>query len=381
MDEVKRLDADEKKLSRKLWKRIFTEDSEEFLDYYYSFKCAENIIYAVSREEQLVSMLQCNKYLLNASGSTVEADYIVGVATDERFRHQGLMSELIKKALADMYNKGRAFTFLMPAAEAIYIPFGFRFIYEQPVSVQKAAELLPVKAAELYISSHKRLKAEVRPLDKSDFKYAADVINRKLNEGYDIYTLKSEKYLEDLKRQYISDGGDICCVYYGGKPEAYFTYWFTENVAEIPEFICIGADKERLAGFAADYLYDKYRIQKIKIRGEVLDGSYYEKRIMARITNVNSMLALMCSDKKMVIRINITDKLIAGNNGEFLWKIDSEKSEAAYDLKDNGEVPDCELKLTIEELTEWLFGGCCPPGNEKLKSIKTLSKVFINEIV
>ena len=381
MDEVKILEAEEKQLSRKLWERIFTEDSIEFLDYYYTFKCTENTIYAALRDKQIVSMLQCNQYLMSAFGSAVEADYIVGVATDESFRHQGFMSALIRKALTDMYNKGRAFTFLMPAAESIYTPFGFRFIYEQPVSDQKAEDLLLVKAAESDIRNRQQLKAEIRLLYKADFECAANVINQKLNDNYDIFTLKTERYFEDLNRQYLSDGGDICCIYYGGKPEAYFTYWINGDEAEIPEFICIGSEKDRLAGLAADYLYDKYNVHRVKLRGEELAGCHYEKRIMARITNVISMLKLVHSDKAVTIKLNIKDRLIAENNGEYLWKLGSEKSEASFVLKDDVEKPDCALELTIEELTQWLFNGCRPAGMEILKSIKTFSKVFINEIV
>lgn len=378
MNDVKVLEAGEKQLSRKLWEKVFTEDSAEFLDYYYTCKCAENTIYAVEKEEQIVSMLQCNQYLLSAFGSVIEADYIVGVATDERFRHQGFMSALIRQALSDMYNKGRAFTFLMPAAESIYTPFGFRFIYEQPVSNQKVSALLMLNAAEADIGNQ-QLKAEICPLNKADFECAANVINRKLYDNYDVFTLKTKKYFEDLKQQYVSDGGDICCIYYGGKPVAYFAYWLTEDGAEIPEFICIRSEKDWFAGLAAGYLYNKYSINRVKIRGEEVVGCHYEKRIMARITNVISMLKLMRSDKGITIKLNINDKLIAENNGEFLWKVDSENSEVSHDLKDNDEEPDCELELTIEELTQWLFNGCCP--TEILKSIKTFNGVFINEIV
>ena len=41
------------------------------------------------------------------------------------------MAELMAAALKSMYKEGKAFTFLMPAAEGIYLPHGFRTVYEQ----------------------------------------------------------------------------------------------------------------------------------------------------------------------------------------------------------------------------------------------------------
>ena len=59
------------------------------------------------------------------------ADYIVAVATEESQRGKGYMREVLTRALRDMNLEGRPFTFLMPAAEAIYRPFDFRFIWKR----------------------------------------------------------------------------------------------------------------------------------------------------------------------------------------------------------------------------------------------------------
>ena len=58
----------------------------------------------------------------------VPADYLVAVATKVTFRHRGLMRALLTKALRDMEEQERPFTFLMPADEAIYTPFDFRLM-------------------------------------------------------------------------------------------------------------------------------------------------------------------------------------------------------------------------------------------------------------
>ena len=45
--EVRKLEKREHIRSRKLWEKVFTEDSTEFLDYYYSVKTSENEIYVI----------------------------------------------------------------------------------------------------------------------------------------------------------------------------------------------------------------------------------------------------------------------------------------------------------------------------------------------
>ena len=72
------------------------------------------------------------------------------------------------KALKDMYRNGENFTFLMPAAEAIYLPHDFRTVYEQekryfhgegePLKIEEAGEL--AKLAGSYLSAHYQVYAK-----------------------------------------------------------------------------------------------------------------------------------------------------------------------------------------------------------------------------
>lgn len=48
-------------------------------------------------------------------------------------RHRGYMRSLLLQMMEDMRKRQLPFCFLMPAAEAIYTPFQFAFIYDQPV--------------------------------------------------------------------------------------------------------------------------------------------------------------------------------------------------------------------------------------------------------
>ena len=114
--------------SRALYDEVFVEDADAFSELYYQIKAQDNQILVAEDNGAIVSMLHRNPYTFRFRGTSIPAEYIVAVATKVTYRHQGLMRELLTKALRDMYADGRPFTFLMPADEAIYTPFDFRLM-------------------------------------------------------------------------------------------------------------------------------------------------------------------------------------------------------------------------------------------------------------
>ena len=56
---LRKLEKTEHEKTRRLWEEIFTEDTEAFLDYYYSIKTAENEIF-VMEEETCTPMIKNN---------------------------------------------------------------------------------------------------------------------------------------------------------------------------------------------------------------------------------------------------------------------------------------------------------------------------------
>ena len=124
--------AVENQRARKLYEEIFDEDSPAFVDYYFRVKAAENEIFVVENEKQeILATLHLNPYKMMFCGEKAKTNYIVAVATRADCRHQGMMRSLLQASLQEMYRREETFTWLMPAAEAIYRPFGFRFIYEK----------------------------------------------------------------------------------------------------------------------------------------------------------------------------------------------------------------------------------------------------------
>ena len=142
--DVRYLKDEERIRSRVLYDEVFVEDADAFSELYYQIKAQDNQILVAEDSGAIVSMLHRNPYTFRFRGTSIPAEYIVAVATKVTYRHQGLMRELLTKALRDMYADGRPFTFLMPADEAIYTPFDFRLMGnddEESLVTRKPEEL------------------------------------------------------------------------------------------------------------------------------------------------------------------------------------------------------------------------------------------------
>lgn len=115
---------------RRLWKEAFREE-EAYLDFYHSFNLKNNRIWTLWDGERLISMLHANPYRILVKGTLYDSYFIVGVATEERYRRKGCMGRLMKAALRTFQKEGIEFVYLLPAKEEYYLPFGFRTVGTQ----------------------------------------------------------------------------------------------------------------------------------------------------------------------------------------------------------------------------------------------------------
>lgn len=195
--EIRKLGQDEKAGTRALYEEVFLEDSEAFVDYYYTEKTKDNVIYGAEEDGRFQAMLHLNPYVLSVNGSERNAHYIVAVATRREYRRRGYMAALIRRALRDMYRAGETFTFLMPAAEEIYLPHDFRTVYEQEKRYYSGQEgYEPLRAGECGALSE-----------------AADAY---LSASCQVFAKRSEAYYRRLMKECASDGGRLMVKKEGG---------------------------------------------------------------------------------------------------------------------------------------------------------------------
>lgn len=363
------LKGQEKLESRDLWEEAFPEDSKAFDDYYFDDKLKDNRILAIEENGRIQSMIQLNPYLLQVAGRRWRTDYLVGVATRKDKRHQGYMRRLLARMMADMRAEGMPFCFLMPADEAIYLPFGFTFIFRQP-----------------HWRLKKGLDLERRPLlpwgTQDDTvgkrRYLAEMaswMQAWLEQRYQVFAVRDEAYLRRLLKEIASEKGTLDVLYEGDKQVGMISEWG------------INEREQRLLYGEAPFVEEEKEASPA---------------IMARIITVEEFVKVIRLQKdvkadEVTIHLRIEDPLVAENDGSWIWHLTHETSWLEkYDVQkcdmhacdvqecdvQECDAQDLDLTLKIEDLTAWLFGYRVPEAAKSWRSaVKTLDRVFLDEVV
>ncbi len=358
---VKRLTKEEAIAAKPLWSEIFYEDSERFTDYYFAEKMADNTGYGVECGGRLCAMLFLTPYTgciapeSRAGGRSREIplSYIVGVGTRREYRHRGYMDRLLRTALSDLHAAGEPFTFLMPADPAIYASYQFRYIYDRPDFTVCRREEIPASVMEA---------GEAAAL--------ADFAQRELEGRYQLFLRRDDAYYHRQQKESRAMNGDIYLWKEQGEIAGFYLYAKENGKEEIQEAV-VRADFARRG--------------TLKITGA-------HPVIMARITNIKSMLSLMrlradAPTETITVRLRLQDALLAAHNGTFLWTVGKKESTIAM-LEATEESEAC---AEVAGLTEFLFGrkdcracfgGAADSGvYERLSQIVPYTRLFLNEIV
>lgn len=348
-----------------MWENIFSEDTEEFLDYYYREKNRDNEILTLSEDGKDVSMLHLNPYELRIGTGKARCNYIVAVATDPEYRHRGYMAALLKDAFHHMYERKEPFTFLMPADEAIYLPFDFRFIYDQEKKK---------------VTGKKSSRWEFYPADLGSLgEIAGDI----LNERFDVLTVRDTVYYRRQLLEQKSENGGIMIAMEDGVRTGFFLYGKETGYEIMEPILRLSEHNDRKASrceyedFLKDCVYSLTGDEETEVtcRGLIYPGDEAEPMIMARIIHLESFFELLEPVCDFRMEIAVKDSLVRENEGVFRLSA-SRGSVSAEKVRDK--VKD-EESYSISEMIQILFGY---QGRDDFAAfLKPLSNVFLNEVV
>lgn len=353
--EIRKLESQERGNTRFLYEMVFAEDSQSFVDYYYTEKTKDNQIYVVEEEGKIRAMLHLNPYTLMVNGARKAADYIVAVATQKEYRGRRYMARLLERSLRDMYEEGKAFTFLMPAAEAIYLPHGFRTVYEQERRFCDEMDFQKIKNRARETETTRRVQVEasgepgvfVSWAREEDLEELAKKANAWLERHYQVYALRDEAYYRRLMKECASDGGCLMIYRKDGEITDCRPYMPGESGAQKP-------------------------------------------KIMIRIVDLRRMLMSLQLKSLAAVCFRVEDPIIPENN-RCLTLTGTEYSGVM--LMDSPE-ENSEGTIPIAALGSFLFGAktveelCQEDGvtmtermKNELEKIKPLEKIYLNETV
>lgn len=211
---IRKLEPNEHGSTRALWEQVFVEDTKEFLDYYYTCVTKKNDIYVIEEDGAIVSMIHLNPYDMHIGNSIYQTHYIVAVATNERYRRRGYMGKLLSEAMNEMKKYQEPFTFLMPAAESIYAPYGFQTVATQ-VHYKYDGSINEMGVPQ--ISGY-----ETRYAREQDCEALSVFAEEMFRTKYMIYTVRDQAYFAQLIREQESQHGGVIMVQDGAQLVGYF---------------------------------------------------------------------------------------------------------------------------------------------------------------
>ena len=356
--------AVENQRARKLYEEIFDEDSPAFVDYYFRVKAAENEIFVVENEKQeILATLHLNPYKMMFCDERVKTNYLVAVATRADCRHQGMMRSLLQASLQEMYRREETFTWLMPAAEAIYRPFGFRFIYEKNKMTVTADVLQRAETDENWqIHSDQEVSGDIfcEEAKKEDLAELACFAEKQLSKLAEVYTVHDIAYFEQRMQEAECEGGRLVLIRNENRICGYFLAlreqreaWeiVVENAVQKQAFPAVlrwlEAGREKCTLTAFPKIWEQYA------------KSENVPAIMGRIVHLERFVRCLKTKKEQEFKIRLTDSLIPENNGYFLIKTGagggtvtkagnlSEKKEKMFRSLDIGQLTEELFRLSV----------------------------------
>ena len=406
---LRRLDPSEHGKTRELWEEVFPDDTKAFLDYYYYIKTRDNAIYVIEEDGEICSMLQLNPYMVRVEGQEFPSAYIIAVATRKEYRSRGYMGALLRASLKEMYSRGLPFTFLMPAAEAIYTPYDFRYIYSQDRGTLICGE----RDGGIYWKSegdspaHFEIQSEVKAAELGedrrgdvlfsdaglwDAEEMSHFFETYFADRFQVCTVRDAAYYQTMILEQQSERGGVRLMRRDGVLKGFYAYAGEEGL-EIREPLFLSGYEEDFRN-SVEELADRMQAGKQEIPVYACPPEYADRRkplIMARIVSLRNLLsALMVPEEECVeCSFAVIDPLITENSR--VWKLTSGIGETELHV---GETEDSEGVLPVADFTELIFGQVTPEelaGREgviltehlagEFKKIIRLSRVCFNEIV
>lgn len=396
--EIRKLEAAEHGKTRFLWEKIFREDSQAFVDYYYFIRTRENTIYVVEEDGAIRAMLQKNSYRMKLEDSVFDLEYIVGVATEKEYRSRGYMRQLLIAALEEENKKKHPFTFLMPAAEAIYSPYDFRYIYQQKQMELDSDFFSAIKRDEKESRDRGRQERVIRDAGLGDAERIAEFFEKNESPKWAVCTVRDSAYYQTKILEQQSESGGVRLIFEEKDLIGVFFYAREDNL-EILEPVIL-QEKEEAFLEAVEELRREKELVKIlgctekmqELWGNIPGVRTEEKPlIMARITHLPTFLSAMkvSEEEEMDCSFAVIDPLLQKNSG--VWRMRSDFGEEKIHVI---ETEDSEGVFPIDALTQLLFGTV--PAKEitermdvvvterLMKELDKIDKnitIFINEII
>ena len=139
---------------RRMWKSCFN-DSDEFLDLYFSEKYRNENTLIYFEENQAVASLQMLSYQFTFCGDEIPVSYVSGACTLHKYRNCGCMKKMMTAAFSLMHKRDILISILIPAEAWLYdyyTQYGYETVFEADESEIPLSEILKKSAGDLNVA-------------------------------------------------------------------------------------------------------------------------------------------------------------------------------------------------------------------------------------
>ena len=280
------------------------------------------------------SCLFLQQYKFNFHGADVDMGYIAGAATDRNMRQHGYMSDLLKLALREAYERGDVFVSLIPASRRLfffYDKLDFATVFY--VDIERYTSLHTFAFSEGY--------SDVEPRYE-DF--------RRLELQRSATVLHSERDFQNVLEDIEHDHGTVAAV---TNPEGEVTAMafatLTEDEIHVKELLSTDEKASETAlGIIKQEQGDKPMVVYSAPTGR---KAMLRARGMMRIVNAEKALASLAKKHPKIDQvIRVRDPHLSVNTGYYILKKGSCRKVETYDKP-------VSLDVSVSNLTKILFSS------------------------
>lgn len=261
-----------------LWIEMF-EDKENYVNYYMSSTWKHNRVLLLLRGKELISMLHLNPYSCVVQGEKLALHYIVGVCTKKSEQRKGYMGKLVTEALRICREAGEVYTYLMPAAEAIYQPYDFISAgWCQKVTID-AADLSNEDNVPGSGNRDRKKALSIVPFDRWSNVQMERLTTFVAQLPIDVHVEWTADYFAETDMQMKCYGGELIAVWEQDEPVAVAAYLCEDDLseAEITHFFVHEAESKRVRGSIAEYIRKRHADRLLRVACHVPAASFDAK--------------------------------------------------------------------------------------------------------
>ena len=303
---------------RDLWDETFTEDSDNWRDWYFDniYKPQNAILMLDSNG--IVSMSHNNPYSMVLNSKILKVSALAGVATRKDSRKRGYAHELIKMCLKDAKSKGDALSFLYPFNYDFYRKYGYEQCYENMIYT---------------VESRDSESLEIKEIDGARDTH---MLYSQYAQSLNGYIARGRKYQQIKFSEHFADGNKAYIVLEGNEAVGYAMPEVKAGKVFMNELIAKDIKKAACALSAMFKMPVEY-ISPIK---EDRLYSRTEPHCMVRILDVEKVFSGITA-KNCKIAVKINDSILENNNGTFVF----EAKDGILTVKKTECVSDMELDI------------------------------------